>query len=72
MTKNIPTEKLAFIYKRMVCIRKFEDKLHSLFLEGLIPGTLHQYQGQEAVAAGACANLDDEDFKTFRDNISDI
>ena len=64
MINNIPTEKLAGMYKKMMSIRKFEDKTHSLFLEGLIPGTLHQYQGQEAVAVGACANLDDEDFIT--------
>jgi len=64
MTKNIPTEKDAFMYRKMMTIRRFEDKVYSLYLQGLIPGTLHQYQGQEAVAVGACAHLDDQDFIT--------
>ena len=38
----------------MLLIRRFEDRVYRLFLDGEIPGTLHQYQGQEAVAAGVC------------------
>jgi pyruvate dehydrogenase E1 component alpha subunit len=32
-----------------------------LFLQGLVPGTLHQYQGQEAVAVGVCSALRKDD-----------
>lgn len=64
MLVSLPTKKFATMYKKMIKIRKFEDKTYSLLLEGLIPGTLHQCQGQEAVAVGACANLDDGDFIT--------
>ena len=40
----------------------------SLFLQGLVPGTLHQYQGQEAVAVGVCSTLQRDDiiFSTHR------
>ncbi len=55
-------------YRQMVLIRRFEDHLYELFLQGLVPGTLHQYQGQEAVAVGVCAALNPEDavFSTHR------
>jgi acetoin:2,6-dichlorophenolindophenol oxidoreductase subunit alpha len=55
-------------YRRMVLIRRFEDHLFALFLQGLVPGTLHQCQGQEAVAVGVCAALDQKDaiFSTHR------
>ncbi len=61
-------ESLLEIYRKMVCIRRFEDYLYQLFLQGLVPGTLHQYQGQEAVAVGVCTALrtDDVVFSTHR------
>jgi pyruvate dehydrogenase E1 component alpha subunit len=56
------------MYRRMVLIRHFEDQLYALFLQGVVPGTLHQYQGQEAVAVGVCTALrpDDVIFSTHR------
>lgn len=64
----IPREMALDMYRRMARIRRFEDRLYSLFLQGLLPGTLHQYQGQEAVAVGVCAALrrDDLIFSTHR------
>lgn len=59
--KDIPKEKLLWMYTTMVKIRRFENRIHLLFLEGKMPGTIHLYQGQEAVAAGVCANLKKED-----------
>jgi len=52
----------------MVTIRQFEDGIKFLFLEGVMPGTIHQCQGQEATAVGVCANLRQDDFitSTFR------
>jgi pyruvate dehydrogenase E1 component alpha subunit len=52
----------------MVLIRRFEDYLYQLFLQGLVPGTLHQCQGQEASAVGVCSalRLDDVVFSTHR------
>ncbi len=45
------------LYQEMLRIRRFEDRVYQLFLKGELPGTLHQYQGQEAVAVGACQAL---------------
>ena len=41
----------------MVEIRLFEDKVQELFMEGLIEGTTHLCQGQEAVSVGASRRL---------------
>ena len=64
----LATATLLNFYQRMVLIRRFEDRLHKLFLQGLVPGTLHQYQGQEAVAVGVCTALRSDDliFSTHR------
>ena len=48
---------LGRLYRQMLLIRRFEETVYYLFLEGEIPGTLHQYQGQEAVAVGICDAL---------------
>jgi pyruvate dehydrogenase E1 component alpha subunit len=45
----------------MLEIREFEEKIRFLFLEGNMPGTVHQYIGQEACAAGVCAALQPND-----------
>jgi TPP-dependent pyruvate/acetoin dehydrogenase alpha subunit len=56
------------LYERMVLIRAFEDRVKFLFLEGTMPGTIHQCQGQEATAVGVCSALKPDDFitSTFR------
>ena len=50
-------ERLPDLYRQMLLIRRFEERVYHLFLQGEIPGTLHQYQGQEAVAVGVCDAL---------------
>jgi TPP-dependent pyruvate/acetoin dehydrogenase alpha subunit len=45
----------------MVEIRLFEDAVQRLFMQGEIQGTTHLYQGQEAVAVGVCAALEEGD-----------
>ncbi len=45
------------LYRRMVLIRRFEDIVNSLFLQGLVHGTTHLYSGQEAVAVGVTSAL---------------
>lgn len=52
------------MYRDMVRIRKFEEKVYLLFLEGKVLGTIHQYQGQEAVAVGVCRALRRDDYLT--------
>lgn len=66
---NPPVRDLLLeMFRLMVLIRRFEDHLYRLFLQGLVPGTLHQCQGQEAVAVGVCCALRKEDviFSTHR------
>ena len=59
---------LLDLYQRMLFIRQFEEGVKFLFLEGSMPGTIHQCQGQEATAVGVCAALNDDDHitSTFR------
>jgi pyruvate dehydrogenase E1 component alpha subunit len=60
----VSREKLLWAYERMVLIRTFEDKLHQLIPQHRLPGFAHLSAGQEAVAVGVCAHLDDKDFVT--------
>lgn len=55
---------LLELYERMVLIREFEEEVKFLFLEGLLPGTIHQCQGQEATAVGVCSALNANDYIT--------
>lgn len=50
--------------QRMVTIRTFDDTAGELFADGEIPGFVHLYIGEEAVAVGACGALNDEDYIT--------
>ena len=52
------------LYETMVRIRRFEEKVIDLFARGKIPGFLHSYYGEEAVATGACAQLRPDDYIT--------
>ena len=52
------------LYSTMVKIRRFDERVAELFKEGLVKGTAHSYVGQEAVAAGACAHLREDDFSS--------
>lgn len=49
------------LYRKMVLIRRTEEKLRDLFAQGAIPGFIHLSIGQEGVAAGVCSNLTAED-----------
>jgi TPP-dependent pyruvate/acetoin dehydrogenase alpha subunit len=49
------------LYRRMLLIRGFEDRVQSLFLRGEIYGTTHLYSGQEAVAVGFASLLREDD-----------
>jgi TPP-dependent pyruvate/acetoin dehydrogenase alpha subunit len=49
------------LYRRMLLIRRFEDRVQSLFLRGEVYGTTHLYSGQEAVAVGFAAVLGEGD-----------
>ncbi|TVP87197.1 MAG: thiamine pyrophosphate-dependent dehydrogenase E1 component subunit alpha [Alkalicoccus sp.] len=61
MVQGITSEKAKWMYQKMCEIRMFEDRVHELFGQGLLPGFIHLYAGEEAVAVGVCAHLDDKD-----------
>lgn len=55
MTTSI--ERMRELYRAMLTIRRFEEKVSSLFARGRMPGFTHSYIGMEAVAAGVCVGL---------------
>ena len=58
---TVGAETLRDLYVTMRRIRAFEDKTADLFQEGVVKGTAHSYKGEEAIAAGVCATLRDDD-----------
>ncbi len=58
---EVTDEVLVDLHRRMVRIRHFEEAAGRLAEESRLPGFLHLYVGEEAVAAGVCAALTDED-----------
>ena len=54
-------EELLKAYSTMRTIRTFEERCDKEFMQGNIPGFVHLYAGQEAVAVGVCSHLSDED-----------
>jgi len=52
---------LLDLQRRMLEIRFFEDEVMRLFMLNLVRGSTHLYQGQEAVAVGACSALREGD-----------
>ena len=58
---ELTTDVLLDMHRRMVRIRLFEEAAGKLAEAAKLPGFLHLYVGQEAVAAGVCATLSDND-----------
>ncbi|MFH1796360.1 MAG: thiamine pyrophosphate-dependent dehydrogenase E1 component subunit alpha [Pseudomonadota bacterium] len=61
---NIPAAEQEALFRRMILIRKAEERLARDFKTGDLPGSVHLYIGQEAVAVGLCSHLDDSDWIT--------
>ena len=59
---SLSAQEMEGFYRTMSRVRGFDEKVTELFEAGEIKGTAHSYVGQEAVAAGVCANLTDRDF----------
>ena len=68
MAEDVPNDVALQLYETMQRIRSFETAVIELFARGKIPGFLHTYVGEEAIAAGVCANLrpDDKIISTHR------
>ncbi len=67
MTGAVPalerSEALA-LHRTMVLIRVFESRVEELFKAGKLPGFVHTYLGEEAIAAGVCSRLGPDDYIT--------
>jgi len=50
------------IYQNLLRVRRFDEKADELFIQGLLPGSIHTYIGQEAVAVGVGMNLEPQDY----------
>src|ERR671922_323690 len=61
-TGQLTREQLLEAYRVMRTIREFEERLHTEFATGEIPGFVHLYAGEEAIAAGVCAHLTPDDY----------
>ena len=57
------SEALA-LHADMVLIRVFESRVEELFAAGRLPGFVHTYLGQEAIAVGVCSQLRPDDYIT--------
>ena len=61
---DIDEGRLVDLYRRMLRIRRFEERVAALKASGELPGAVHIYIGEEAVAAGVCAALSVDDYIT--------
>jgi acetoin:2,6-dichlorophenolindophenol oxidoreductase subunit alpha len=52
------------MYRAMLAIRAFEERVNDLYRRALMPGLAHLYIGEEAVAVGVCEALTREDYIT--------
>jgi TPP-dependent pyruvate/acetoin dehydrogenase alpha subunit len=50
------------LYRKMTIIRDFELKAKEVFRTGRMPGFIHVYVGEEAIAAGVCTQLNNDDY----------
>lgn len=64
METALDKEMLIALYRKMFEIRSFEEKVFELYAQNLVPGTIHLYVGEEAVAVGVCNNLRIDDYIT--------
>jgi len=61
-TGELTKDQLLEAYRVMRTIREFEERLHTEFATGEIPGFVHLYAGEEAIAAGVCTHLRSDDY----------
>jgi len=61
LSPNLPPDKQREMLRRMLTIRRFEERASADYLAGKIYGVVHCYIGEEAVAVGVCSALDQSD-----------
>lgn len=60
--KNYSKEQLMAFYETMYKTRRFEEETFEFYKQGLMAGLAHLYMGEEAIATGVCAALDEKDY----------
>lgn len=60
--KGYSKKQLTGFYETMYVMRRFEEEVFEFYKQGLMPGLAHLYLGEEAIATGACACLNDDDY----------
>lgn len=55
-------DELARAYRLMKTIREFEERIRSEYQQGKLPGFIHMYRNQEAIAVGACLDMTHDDY----------
>jgi pyruvate dehydrogenase E1 component alpha subunit len=63
-TADISVDMLLRMYRQMLSIRLFEERVNDLYTRALMPGLAHLYIGEEAVAVGVCEALSRTDYIT--------
>jgi TPP-dependent pyruvate/acetoin dehydrogenase alpha subunit len=61
---EIGKDKLLRLYRQMVAIRLFEERVNDLYTRAVMPGLAHLYIGEEAIAVGVCEALRRDDYIT--------
>ena len=64
LSETMTPEIALGIHHTMVRIRVFESRIEELFKAGMLPGFVHTYLGEEAIAAGVCTVLRPDDYIT--------
>lgn len=60
----IGKDRCLWMLRRMLLIRHFENKVMDFFKRDLVRGSTHVYTGEEAIAVGVCAHLEERDYIT--------
>ena len=61
MKSNIKKQLIDF-YETMYRMRRFEEEIFEFYKKGMMAGLAHLYLGEEAVATGVCAALNEDDY----------
>src|SRR6476660_6346706 len=61
---GIGKDHLIHMYRQMVAIRLFEERVNDLYTRAVMPGLAHLYIGEEAIAVGICEALKRDDYIT--------
>jgi pyruvate dehydrogenase E1 component alpha subunit len=59
--QSLSKDSMLPLYRKMLLMRRFEEAVARLYRAGKIPGFVHLYVGEEAIAAGVSAHLNEDD-----------